>query len=56
MNKKNILLGILPAFLTVMSCNNSANKDAETNQDSITATTVDSIPVIHFIHWRERSR
>lgn len=42
MNKKNILLGILPAFLTVMSCNNSANKDAETNQDSITATTVDT--------------
>lgn len=42
MNKKTILLGILPAFLTVMSCNNSANKDAETDQDSISATSADT--------------
>ncbi|WFB62169.1 OmpA family protein [Sphingobacterium sp. WM] len=42
MNKRTILLGILPAFLAVMSCNNAANKDADANSDSISNSTLDT--------------
>lgn len=42
MNKKTLLLGMIPTFLTIFSCNNSGNKDSETSSDSTEIIANDS--------------